>query len=612
MAGTAGHIDHGKTSLVRALTGIETDRLEEEKRRGISIDLGFAHLQLGSDLRIAFIDVPGHEKFIKNMLAGVAGIDFVILTVSADESIKPQTREHFEICRLLGIRRGIVALTKADLVDDDLLGLVRLEVEEFVRGSFLEGAPIIPVSAVTGAGLDSLREVMSNIARDLPARDSGRPFRLPIDRAFALKGFGTVVTGTAVAGRVRVEDELEIHGPGRRVRVRNIQVHGQKAAEARAGQRTALNLTGVEAQELRRGFVLTPPDVYREARQIDCRFQLLPDAKPLRHRSPVHLHTGAAEIEAELRLPGLGKLQPGEEAFVRFVLRNPILVLPGDRFIVRLFSPVYTIGGGIVLDIEGPGRLRDVPARSAILARSDRPEIVALLVRESAYGLRASELMARTGWSVAEVERAASQSTTKLRDWFVDPAALNDARQSWISELAHFHQSNPLLPGLAKEDLRSRFLPDAPSALFEAVLATEARIVVEGDLLRLKTHQIALKQDEEQAKAKIESAFAEAGLAVPSQSEVLARSGVDPSRARTILQMLLRERKLLKVGEELVFHHSAIEEVKRMLAARKGERFAVPAFKDWTGVSRKYAIPLLEFLDRERITRREGDQRVVL
>ncbi len=332
IVGTAGHIDHGKTSLVKALTGIDTDRLEEEKRRGISIDLGFAHLDLSPELRLGFIDVPGHERFVKNMLAGVAGIDLVLLVIAADESIKPQTREHFDICRLLGIRHGLIALTKSDLADPDLLELARLEAEEFVAGSFLEGAPIVPVSSTTGSGLDHLRAALERAAGAIAGKDATRHPRLPIDRSFSIKGHGAVVTGTLISGAIALHDELELYPVEKRVRVRGLQVHGSAVDRASAGERTAVNLGGLDSSDARRGMVLAPPGRFAATRQVDSVFDLLPGAHPLKHRAPVHFHAGTAEVEAEARLiASLEPMRPGSRAHVRFVLREALLLLPGDR-----------------------------------------------------------------------------------------------------------------------------------------------------------------------------------------------------------------------------------------------------------------------------------------
>lgn len=617
VVGTAGHIDHGKTALVKALTGIDTDRLEEEKRRGISIDLGFAHLKLG-DLRLSFVDVPGHERFVKNMLAGAWGIDLMLLVIAADESVKPQTREHFEICRLLGLRRGLVALSKADLVERDILDLVRLEVEEFLAGSFLEGAPVVGVSAVTGEGLDELRRALVQVAAQTPEKDAGRHFRLPVDRAFSMRGFGTVVTGTLISGAVARDQELEAHPDGRRVRVRGIQVHGAAVERALAGQRTALNLTGAEPADLPRGTVLTAPGVFRPVRQLDCLLELLRSTRPLKHRAPVHFHAGTAEIEAEVRLLEAAVLEPGQRAWARLVLREPALVLPGDRFIIRMFSPVVTIGGGVIVDIGGPRHRHneDPGRRLRVLAEGALAERLTLLVREAPWGMSLADAVARTGWLPAEVERAAEAAGLVLLrqppPWLLAPAWCESVTARLAQVLAEFHRRNPLLAGMPKQELRGRVLAGAPPFLLDAVIERAGGIVAEGEWVRLASHRVVLEQEEEQALGAIEEAFRGAGLSVPATAEVLAKSGVAPARARELLQILIRRRKLLRLSEELVFHESALAALREMMASHRGERFGVSEFKQWTGVSRKYAIPLLEYLDRERITRREGDERVVL
>jgi selenocysteine-specific elongation factor len=613
IAGTAGHIDHGKTALVRALTGIDTDRLKEEKERGISIDLGFAHLELAQNLRVGFVDVPGHERFIKNMLAGAGGIDFVLFVVAADESIKPQTREHFDICRLLGIRKGIIVLTKADLVDGDILELVRLE--EFVSGSFLEGAPVAAVSSTTGQGIPELRSEIERMALGIVEKDASRYFRLPVDRAFSMRGFGTVVTGTLISGVVSSEDEVEAYPVGRRVRVRGIQVHGESVTRATAGQRTALNLAGVEASELRRGLMLADAGRFRPATRIDCVFDVLPGAKPLKQRAPIHFHAHAAEVEGEIRgIDSSEPFQPGTRRYARIALREPMLLLPGDRFIVRMFSPVITIGGGIVLDIDPPRR--DTVERLRCLERGGPGDRVALLVRESEYGLGMSDLIARTGLLEKEIAQAAAESgLVVLRDpqfWALDPQWVQARVASIQQTLKAFHREKPLIAGISKEELRGREVAGSPPFLLDALLKRAPTVVSEGDTVRLASHKVALREDEQQATARIETAFQHAGLAVPPTAEVIAKSGVEPARARTLLQILLREKKLVRVSEDLVFHHSAMQALRQMLLPHKGRRFSVPEFKEWTGISRKYAIPLLEYLDREHVTRREGDGRVVL
>ncbi|MBI4876766.1 MAG: selenocysteine-specific translation elongation factor [Acidobacteria bacterium] len=618
IAGTAGHIDHGKTALVRALTGIETDRLAEEKRRGISIDLGFAHLDL-EDLRIGFVDVPGHERFVKNMLAGAQGIDLVLFVVAADESIKPQTREHFDICRLLGVEAGIVVLTKCDLVDADLLGLVRLEVEEFVRGSFLDGAPVVAASSATGEGLGELRRELARVARAVREKDASRHFRLPVDRAFSVHGFGTVATGTLVSGAVELEQEIELHPAGKRLRVRGLEVHGEKVPRAVAGQRTALNLAGAEAADLPRGTTLAAAGLLRSSRRLDCRFQLLPSARLLKQRAPVHFHLGTAEIQAEARLlDGRAALASGGETWVRFLLREPVLALPGDRFIVRMFSPVVTIGGGVVLDIDGPRRFPpgQVEARFRALDGASPADRLSLVVAEAPFGAGFDELIGRTGLTLMEIERVARDPRLVWirapQPWLCDRRWFAAVIERLKAALGEFHRHNPLAPGMPKEELRGHELAGAPAFLLDAMLAATREIAGQGEILRLAAHRLALKEDESEALTRIEALFREAGLAVPSLAEALAKSGLEAARARAVLEILLRDKKLVRIGADLVFHAQAIAGLRTLVAAHKGERFSVGTFKDWTGISRKYAIPLLEFLDRERVTRRDGGARLAL
>lgn len=576
---------------MHALTGIDTDRLAEEKRRGISIELGFAHLDLGGGLQAGFVDVPGHERFVKTMVAGVTGIDLVLLVISADESIKPQTREHFDICRLLGVRQGIVVVTKADAVDADLVELVKMEAEEFVAGSFLEGAPVLAVSARTGAGLEELKAAIRQMAAAAPARASRQPLRLPIDRAFAMKGFGAVVTGTLTAGTIQPEQEVELQPLGRRLRVRGVQVHGRAAKAAHAGQRTAVNLAGIEHTELARGMTLTAPNALRPVAVIDCRVTLLPGVKPLHGRTPVHFHAGTAEV--------VGTARPLGEGMARVRLRTPLLLLPGDRFIVRKFSPVITIGGGEVIEIDPPRK-----SRVGRMAGLDTAGRAALLVKDSSYGVTKGELL----WRLGE----AAESGVAIGEWCVDTAWLEAKQPELEKALAAYHKANPLLAGMPREELRTRVIPKAPPALFDALLTRNKKLSAQGDTVRLATHRVQLQQDEQDARGKIEKAFQDGGLAVPAQKEVLAASGVDATRAAILLATLLKEKKLVRVSAELVFHHTAMDALRAQLAARKGERFGVGEFKDWTGCSRKYAIPLLEYFDRERVTRREGDVRVAL
>jgi selenocysteine-specific elongation factor len=632
--GTAGHIDHGKSALVLALTGTDPDRLEEEKRRGITIDLGFAHLDLGKGVRVGFIDVPGHERFVRNMLAGVGGIDLVILVVAADESIKPQTREHFDICKLLGIRQGLVAITKTDLVDADMIELVRLEMQEFLRGSFLEGATLLPVSAKTGEGLEALKDELRRLALAVTPKPEDLPFRLPIDRAFVMKGFGTVVTGTLVAGRIEKESEVEIYPLGRRVRVRGIEVHNEPAQIALAGQRTAVNLPGIEAKEILRGMVLAPPGLFQATSRLDCKLNLLPGARPLKNCARVHFHCYTSETIAEVVLLETKELQPGSGAYAQLRLSEPGVFMPGDRFIIRQFSPVTTIGGGTVLDNQpARHRFRDptvVPLLEA-LEKGDSQVKLECFVRQAGEA-SLSGLASRTGWLPTEVLRLGKTLASANRvlllgqppELFVPEEHFRELAKAVIEQLEKFHAENPLIAGLPKEDLRSRtgakssLHPGAPSnLLFTALLqalATQGRIDVQGEMVRLAGRRIQLTPEEQAAKDQISAEFEQRGLAVPSAPEVLAKLRIDRLRAEKLLQILLRENVLCKVTEDLIFHRSALQRLKELLARRKAQsnRINVALFKEITGLSRKYAIPLLEYLDRERVTRREGDERIIL
>ena len=628
IVGTAGHIDHGKTELVKALTGIDTDRLAEEKRRGITIDLGFAHLDAGPDLKLGLVDVPGHERFVRNMLAGAGGIDLVLLVVAADESIMPQTREHFDICRLLGIQKGLVALTKMDLVDPDLVELVKLEAQEFFKGSFLQGAPVVAVSSKTGEGLEELRQALTTVAHEVEPKNSHRHFRLPIDRVFVMKGFGTVITGTMVSGSLQAESEVEVYPIEKRVRVRGLQVHNQAREIATAGQRTAVNLSGVETGSLRRGMVLAAPGRFQTSDRIDCRLDLLPSARPLKYGAPVHFHTGTAELEARLYyLDRRAGLQPGECAYCQARFKEHLLVLPEDRFIVRQFSPVVTIGGGVVLDNQPPGHRasKDWKARLDALAGGDAEKVLEALLRDSAYGVAQSDIVSRTGWIEDELEGAARSLegeglAVRIHEdptWLVHPEPHRIALQRVVDFLEQFHKKNPLMPGVSKEALRSSQFPDAPVFFAEALsrqLVQQGRIEVDGEIVRLAGHRIEFQQDEQEARERIVSIFRDAALKVPMMRELLPKLPVDPSRARKILQTLLREGVVVKVSQDLVFHRDSVEHLKSLLKERKSrsKAISVPAFKDLAGISRKYAIPLLEYLDREKITRRVGDERLIL
>lgn len=638
--GTAGHIDHGKTALVKALTGIDADRLEEEKRRGITIDLGFAHLELaepgGEQLRLGFIDVPGHERFVRNMLAGVGGMDLVLLVIAADESIKPQTREHFEICRLLSIPRGITVITKADLVDEETLNVVRLEIEDFVRGSFLDvsRSPVVAVSALKGGGLEELKREIARLAADVPARDTEALFRLPIDRVFSMKGFGAVVTGTLIAGKVRKEEDVEIFPAYKRARVRGVQVHGAATDQASAGQRTALNLAGVQLEELARGMTLAAPGMLEPTQRIDVQISLLKDSKPLKNRARVHLHAFTSETIAEVVLYEnsdlkTGELKPGGSAFAQLRTADPLLLLPGDRAILRQFSPVVTIGGAVVLDAF-PLRQKDVrqrkDARLAFLktvaqgSRLDQDALLARISRRGQEGLSLAAAVRETGLKASVLEPLVSdlrqqKRITQAGEFLVSGEAFAQARAALLAALDAFHKANPLVAGISKEELREKL--GLHQAVMESVLGElvrDKKAEVAGEQVRLAGRGVELKDEEARAKDQIEKAFASAGLKVPLMKEVLAALPVDQARAQKLVTLLLRDRVLVKLADELVFHQNALQGLRRLMAEQKARspKIDVGQFKDLIGVTRKYAIPLLEYLDRERVTRRVGDERIIL
>ncbi len=627
IVGTAGHIDHGKSALVEALTGTHPDRLEEEKRRGITIDLGFAFLE-EDGVRFGFVDVPGHERFVSNMLAGAAGLDMVLLVIAADESIKPQTREHFDICRLLGVQRGIVALTKSDLVDADTAGLVRLEVEDYLRGTFLENAPIVGVSAKTRSGLPELKKELNRVATQVRGKNAAHHFRLPIDRAFAIKGFGSVVTGTLISGGVGAADEVELLPERKLLRVRGVQSGGKAVERALAGQRTAVNLAGIEHTALKRGMVLATPGKFRATRRIDTRLALLPSAPKLKQRGRVHFHAGTSETVAEVFLFGKSELAPGQSALAQLRLQDELLILPGDRFIVRQFSPVTTIGGGAVLDaLARRPLLRDTGRVEFLetLERGDRIEILAAMAERALGGIAFGDIAARTGWLDAEIRDVAQKLTASGRarsvaepPILVPAKAFEEARQKIAMRVERFHKENPLLPGISREDLRSNLGRRVRAETFRTVLeelVAQKKLELQGEIVKRAGSTITLEPEEARAKEQIETAFAGAGLTVPAVKEVLGKLPVETKRAERILQMLLRDKNLVRITPELIFHRDALANLKQLLSTykqTKGERISVPVFKELTGITRKYAIPLLEYLDRERVTRRAGDERVIL
>ena len=632
VVGTAGHIDHGKSTLIEVLTGVDPDRLKEEKERGITIDLGFASLQLGDRLRVGFVDVPGHERFVKNMLAGVGGIDAVLLVVAANESIMPQTREHFDICRLLSIPRGLVVITKCDLVEREIVELVQLELQDYLRGSFLEGAPVIPFSASSQEGLGPLRQALAELGDGLPPRNPELPFRLPIDRCFSSRGFGTVVTGTLVSGAIRKDGEVELYPIGKRSRVRHLQVHSREVDRAEAGQRTALNLQGVEVGEVHRGVQLSVCGRFQAVSHCDCRLSLL-ESSPvtLRNRSRVRFHLGAAEVLAEVRPLEPKTLAPGQRGMARLALEKPVLALVGDSFILRRTSPMITVGGGVVLDIFPPRRRRsrDLDRRLEFLRAmdSDDPEtmIGQLAAREATGGIDEDRVLSQLALTRTTVRQVLSRLVEegRVRRLARRPLQVMDrecfdglCRQS-LALIRDYQQRQPLSAGLPREQLHSSLFAGVSQNGFKSVLAhlcDRDLVELDRDRVRLKGSGVRLSADEARALDRIEQAFRRAGLQAPSVEEVFREITLPQEQTRRLMALLTRQEKLVKLSETLFFHADSIEEVKKKLREHKKQqdRIDVPAFKKLAGVTRKYAIPLLEHLDRERVTRRAGEVRVIV
>lgn len=636
--GTAGHIDHGKSTLVQALTGIDPDRLQEEKARGITIDLGFAHC-VQDDVNLAFVDVPGHERFVRNMLAGVSGIDAVLLVVAADESVMPQTREHFDVCRLLGVDAGVVALSKIDLVDAETLELVRLETRELLKGTPLEDAPVAPVSARSGAGLDRLRAALRDVAGAASSRADVGPVRLPIDRAFTMRGFGAVVTGTLVSGSVRVDVGLDLLPARRRVKVRGLQAHGRRRETAAAGQRVAINLHGVDVGALRRGDVLVTPGSFDTTRRFDAVLTLLPSARALKHGAGVRCHHGTAEAMARLSICGPtaaavgapafpSALEPGSESFVRIRLDSPLVLTRGDRFVLRACSPPVTVAGGRVLD-PAPlrGRLRSQRglARLRRLGGADglAESMVVMVEERGGWGVARPALIRRLGAVPEAIEpeidaALAAGRVAAVGNLLVAPRELRTVRKHLLKLAAEFHAAHPLDPGLPREEARERLSRRAAPEVFDHVvaeLAAEGALTAAGHLA-LASHRIVLSPAEAQVRERMAELFRAAGLVPPDAAGAAASLDVNPELAARMLKLLVREGTLVKV-ETLLFHEESLRRLKDEVARAKSEaagpvRIDVGVFKRRFGVTRKYAIPLLGHLDRERVTRRVGDARLVL
>ena len=644
IVGTAGHIDHGKTTLVKALTGTDTDRLKEEKERGITIELGFARLELPSKVSVGVIDVPGHERFIKNMVAGVAGVDIVALVIAADEGVMPQTKEHLEICQLLGVKHGLVVLTKIDMVDEEWLELVTDDIKEFLKGTFLENAPICPVSAVTGEGIEELLRVLDELVSSVPGKEMKGPFRLPIDRSFTMKGFGTVVTGTAISGNIQVGDEVVIYPKGLNSRIRTIQIHGRESTSAMPGLRTALNLQGITKDEVKRGMVVATPDSLRPSYLIDLEFYYLKSAqKPLKHRTPVRLHVGTAEVIGRI-LINEDELLPGNTYYCQIKCEEPISVLPGDRYVIRSYSPIRTIGGGQVLNPLPRKRKRHKDwmwDELKLLATGTPSEKILLHLDNSGYrGLSLNEIAIRTGLYGKTLKKELDNLLTKKQiikfapdELYMSVKVLEGLMDKALSILEQYHREKPLVEAMPKEELKSKLFPStivqsgkhiehsgkiSIQRIFNRIvdlLTKKEKIVAGKDSVRITTHKVRLKEDEEKLKAKLEEIFKKAALTPPSKDDALAKVASNKeefSEANEVFGLLLREGKLVKVKEGIFYHPEVLEEIEKKVInfLKKNKELSVPEFRELTGgLSRKYMIPLLEYLDSKKVTIRIGDKR---
>lgn len=627
--GTAGHIDHGKTSLIRALTGIDTDRLKEEKLRGITIELGFAHMQLPDGNRLGIVDVPGHERFVKHMVAGATGIDLVALVIAADEGVMPQTREHMEICELLHVKTGLVVLTKIDMVDDpDWIEMVRDDVTHFLKGTFLDGAEILSVSSTTGEGMEELRATLAKLVKDIEPRSADGPFRLPVDRVFTMRGFGTVVTGTSLSGRLRVGDPVTVYPEEHRSKVRGLQVHNLEVEEVLPGQRTAVNLQGMERALLQRGDVVATPGSLVATHMVDVHIELLKSTpRPVKNRSKIRFHTGTAEHLGTIVLLESDELVGGARSFAQIRLEEPVAVLRGDRFVIRSYSPVQTIGGGTILHPvprKHKGHDKLEAARDlAVLLEAEDPEIVLWHIRNASWsGVAEDDLRLRANVAPKAMEKALQKFISirqvilydKENRKLLHAEALDEMRRAILELLTDYHERFPLKTGMAKEELLAQLSRPVDSKLYNYTLrqlSEQEKVVTEMEWVRLATHKIDLTKDEQAIRQKIEQAFKEAGLQPPFFKEVAAALPGTARQHQDILEWMLGQGILVKVKEEIYFHAEPLAGLQRTLVEflkAQGE-ISTPQFKEMTQASRKYVIPLIEYFDAQKLTIRIGDTR---
>jgi len=627
--GTAGHVDHGKTALIKALTGVDTDRLKEEKERGITIELGFASLRLSSGRICGVVDVPGHERFVKNMVAGAAGIDMVLMVIAADEGVMPQTREHLQICSLLNIRRGLVALTKIDMVDRDWLELIQEDIADFLEGSFLDGVPIIPVSAVTGEGLPELMEALETVAAGIEEEPDTGVFRLPVDRVFTIRGFGTVVTGTLRSGQVNVADAVQILPGTVTAKVRGLQVHNSAVTSAEAGQRTAINLQGLEKADILRGQVLVHPDTMKATSRVDTFLEYLPpDKKKMMHRALVRLHTGTSETMARILLMDRDELQPGEKAYAQFFTAEPVVVMAGDHFVIRSYSPITTMGGGLIVDSLPRKHKRNNPEVLESFERihhgSEEEKISAIIERAGPEGIPLALLVMRTGLPSAKLKKILedllSRHTLILLEkdtlTVVSASCQQQLQQKLLLELSAYHKKYPLKEGSLKEELRSILGRHVPVRLYlSTVQALEraGKIVLEREIIRLADHKIHLQEDLAEVRETLNRLYLDAGLTPPTMREVMEQFVEKKNSARKVMDVMLRDGILVKISEDLYFHQDSLQKLRenyKNLLLKEGK--ATPAsFRELTGLSRKFIIPLMEYFDLTKLTIRAGEHRLL-
>ena len=626
--GTAGHIDHGKTSLVKALTGVDTDRLKEEKERGITIELGFTFLDLPSGIRLGIIDVPGHEKFVKHMVGGVWGIDLVALVIAADEGVMPQTREHLDICKLLGVKKGLVVLTKVDLVDGDLLELVKEEVSEIVQDTFLRGAPILSVSSVTGQGIPQLASTLDHLSQGIEGRPADGLFRLPIDRVFTMKGFGTVVTGTMISGSLSLGETVQILPSGTEGKVRNLQVYNRSVERAVAGERTAVNLQGIETSAIERGDVLIRPNTLRPTQLIEAYLEYLPDApRPLKHRTKARFHIGTALTHASVFLLDREELSPGEGGFVQLRLERPVVALPQDRFVIRGSAAIQTVGGGTILDSHPDKHRRFSPsviADLSLLKDGTNEQALRQHIRHSGMGgITLEDLSNRVEVSPGEIQANIRKMAEKGDLLFIDPEKLKviekgqyqGLRELVLAQLGEFHRRSPMKSGLSKEELRTKLPPEVDIKLFQILinqLIQSKEVVLEKDKLRLPVHQIS-SADEKGLVKRVEASVLKGGLQPPSPKELSEEWSEREEEVRAIFEHLTHEGVLVKIKGEIYVHRVSFENLKEELVAylKSHQEITTPQFKEMTRASRKYAIPLIEYFDQSKLTLRIGEKRVL-